>query len=509
MPNEPSLSELSNVAVDADLATGGSPRVVENNQQMLNILNQNAQFVAQNDWNKYKTFLGDLENKYKSIQDQADKQVAEADRPYLKKQATDLLKGALKDPYAIYSPEFNSKLSSLTADATSSKMANDYAQEHQKFITLNPTWNTEDNNNKVKDYLENQTLEKGGRKTFALDAPDLVDNMALFGGLKKAATKSAVTDNLLPDGTFNKVTTETTKYDDYLNQAKLSLTTPSVKKHAQSLYNSLPEEVKSQYKDVDEFWADLATKHFGSDQDIVSVTANDLTRDPAYMMKENLDFNKVKEANDNYNAQLNRDLQWKIANLKSDTSLDVAAIKAAEKKLKTDKKIAENIYTPLPQIVNSLGGYNKQAKLSDLTAPQIMAIDNDFYDFDNKKIPSKYKDYKVAVGINNQGQEIVYIYDKEGKRIDGKNATDLLTNGAAARAVTKEKGKITDIYATNLDDYKALASEAFSARGESQVAPTTQTTTEETVTVSKNGTNYPILKKDLAKAIAAGFKTVK
>jgi hypothetical protein len=138
-----------------------------------------------------------------------------------------------------------------------------------------------------------------------------------------------------------------------------------------------------------------------------------------------------------------------------------------------------------------------------------MAIDNDFYDFDNKKIPSKYKDYKVAVGINNQGQEIVYIYDKEGKRIDGKNATDLLTNGAAARAVTKEKGKITDIYATNLDDYKALASEAFSARGESQVAPTTQTTTEETVTVSKNGTNYPILKKDLAKAIAAGFKTVK
>ncbi|MEY2703359.1 MAG: hypothetical protein RLY43_1998 [Bacteroidota bacterium] len=272
MATVPSLSEIENVAIDAQRGSG-EPATIIDNSKLLDILNQNAIVAANNDWNRYNRFLTDYETRIKSAQDIMDKEVADSDREYLKKRTVDILKTALDDPYKIYSPEFNNGLAQVRADATSSKMARDFAEKNLSFLATNPTLNTEENKAKVLDYLDRQTVEKGGRKTFTLDMPNMFNRRAYFAEFRKDPTvMELINANRVDEPNQRYYKRQDTKYkrDPYLQLVASGYdATPEIQKMAKAEFEALDPSLKSQFKDPKDYWVQLGGKYFGSDKDVI------------------------------------------------------------------------------------------------------------------------------------------------------------------------------------------------------------------------------------------------
>lgn len=300
---EPTLKDIEQARIDPEIATG-QPAVVYDNSQLLDTINKNAQFKAQEDWKKYQQLLGDYQNRLQNQQDIADKPVADSDRDYLKQQSVDLFKDALSDPYKIYSPDFNNKLAGIRADAVSSKLARDYAEENAKFLVTHPEFNTDENKQKIQDYLQNQTVKDGGRKIFTLDIPDVIDTQKLFGGILKdpsVYSKESIDVPVQGGKYIENTITEKYKRQPFIDKSIALLDIPNVKKYAQARYDELPDTVKSQYPKLQDFWGNFAAKYFNSPTDIVN-TAKKLREDKNYLKDAELQLKRDKLAIDKMKA---------------------------------------------------------------------------------------------------------------------------------------------------------------------------------------------------------------
>ena len=302
---EPTLNDIERPATDPYLG-GEEPSVLNDSSETLKLINQNAQFKAQNDWKRYQQFLGDYENRVKNINDISALQISDSDRPYFKQRTVDLLKGALKDPYAIYSPEFNQKLSSLTQDATSSKMKADYDKANRLFLAQHPEWITDENKAMVTDLIQNQTLDKGGWKPYMLQPPaDTMDRMAYFNKIKMAdPVMEKVNANRVDEKAGVTYERQDTKYkrDKFIDQIKLGYDgDPRIRKIAQADFNALPQDVKSNFEDAKDYWVNFGAKHFGSYDDITEQGKEVIQGLPNFLDREKLNLGW-------YNAATSREI---------------------------------------------------------------------------------------------------------------------------------------------------------------------------------------------------------
>jgi hypothetical protein len=446
---EPTLKDIEQVNVDPQLG-GGVPSVVNDSTELTRTLNQNAQFNANNDWRKYQQFLGDYEDRLKTQQVIADKDVADSDRDYLKQQSVDIFKDALKDPYAIYSPEFNNKLAGLRAEAVSSKQARDYAEKNATFLVTHPQINTQENKDKITDFLEGQTVKDGGRKIFTLDIPNALDIEAMFGNIMKDPSiysKTSV-EAPTPTGEFTETTaTETYKRKPFIEKAVSLLSVPEVNRYAKSRYNELTDELKAQFPKLEDFWREFAAKHFNSDKDIVTVSKK---------LDPNANYLKAaKLAQDERDALRDDKTKRYIAGLR----------KYGEGK---DEKAPELPFTPLPSILANVGGYNVKKKLTDLPISQVAAINPNWVD-KNNLLNDDYKELSISVGKNKEGNYGVYVYgDKTGDNSnEGKliNESQLKSNAESWLATNAKERKGQEVYGYIYDLYsKAKGTEGKPAQ---------------------------------------------
>ena len=395
----PSLSEIESKVVDPQLGSG-QPAVVYDDSQLLNILNQNAQIKAQNDWNRYNRFLTDLQENYKNQQAIADKEVADSDREYFKKRSIEIFSKALDNPTAIYNPEFQNEVAKLRADATSSKAARDFAEKNAQFIVTSPQFNTESNKQKIDDFINKQTVEGGGRKMFLLDAPDVFDIEGHFKTLMEdPRNKTTENVNWIDPKAALRYDRSDVKYlrDPFLKSAEASYdNVPQIQRKAQELFNDLPEPLKRQIGTPKQLWGQLAAKYFGSDTD----------------------FTREGELNvDSYNAPLEREKlaqSERESKRSAQTQITVAGVKTGGK----DK--VEIPFNPYESIKQALGGANKLVNLSNLPVAQVLAIEPDAMVLEQGQwsLKPEYKNAQISIGnISEDGKEPegVLIYKKGWK----------------------------------------------------------------------------------------------
>lgn len=443
--NTPTITEIEGRNIDPELGSG-NPAVVYDDRQLLNILNQNAQFKAANDWRKYQQFLGDYEAKLKTQQDIADLAVADSDREWLKKESVSLFKDALSDPYKIYSPEFNSKLANIKANATSSKQARDFAEKNAQWIAIHPEFNTEENRAKIADFIDGQTVETGGRKFFTLDAPDVFDYIGFTGDLKKdpSVMQTINESRVSPDKSliFER---QDTKYlrDPYLRLSEVSYdTNPKVKRYAQKLFDGLSDVQKRKIGDPKALWLQLSGKAFGSDTDILQQGKEQIQPNSNYLkpqvLAEDIRHNKAGEA-------------IQRAKIDQDEKEMNARIEAAKDKLKKDG-IAELPFTPLPSILTSIGSYNKKVPLSSLPISMIAAINPNLIDEKGQlkkknENDSKTEKIEVAIGKDKDGLDKVFVYNDGSKSVVPQiNESQLKSNAESWLATAAKERKGQEVY---------------------------------------------------------------
>lgn len=447
---EPSVSEILNVNADPERGTG-EPAVVYDNSQVLNLLNQNARANQENQWRRYTRFLDDYQNRLKTRQDIAELNVADSDREYLKQQATDLFKTALDNPTAIYSPEFNNKLGQIKSDATSSKLARDFAEKNLQWMAIHPELNTEENKAKVLDYIDGQTVEGGGRATFTLDLPDIFDTQKYFGELRKDprvieminANRVDPKQELIYQRQDKKY-----KYKPFLELVKMGYdSTPQIRTKAEKDFNALPPEVKRNFEDAKDYWVNFGSKHFGSPgfDDIIEQGEEIIKPYNAPGEKAERAFKWAK---------LNEDARQ--ANMDDATKRYIAQLNDNDKGSKA--VLPELPVSPLPAIFGTIGKENTLFSVKDLPISQIAAINPAWIKKDSngkltEQITSDAEDLKISVGKNKDGNYGVYVFDEKGKRaeeFEGKiiNEDRLKSNAESWLATYAKERKGQDVYAT-------------------------------------------------------------
>lgn len=436
---EPTLKEIESARIDPEIATG-QPAVVYDNTDLLKSINQNAQFKAQNDWRKYQQFLGDYQNRLQNQQEIADKQVADADRDYLKEQSVDLFADALKDPTKIYSPEFNNKLASIRAEATSSKAARDFAEANAQFIVQHPEFNTDENKAKIDDYLHNQTVKSGGRKMFTLDVPDVFDNIKYFDTLKDQTKQTVDASYVSPDQQFIHERQDTKYgYKPFVELVKLGYeSNPKIQKRAQKDFEALPEQVKANFEDAKDYWINFGSKHFGGYDDITMQGKENITPNSNYLegakLAETIRENKDQSA-----------IGW--ANVAArNKEIDAAKAKIAK------GEAVELPFSPLPAMLTSVGEYNKKVGLSSLPISMVAAINPNWVDEkgqlrekitdeNGRKIPISKVTVSIGKSKNGDG---VYAYGVGRPTVI--NESQLKSNAESWLATTAKERKGQEVY---------------------------------------------------------------
>ena len=454
--NTPTITEIEGRNIDPELGSG-NPAVVYDDRQLLNILNQNAQFKAANDWRKYQQFLGDYEAKLKTQQDIADLAVADSDREWLKKESVSLFKDALSDPYKIYSPEFNSKLANIKANATSSKQARDFAEKNAQWIAIHPEFNTEENKAKIADFIDGQTVETGGRKFFTLDAPDVFDYIGFTGDLKKdpSVMQTINESRVSPDKSLI-YERQDTKYlrDPYLRLSEVSYdTNPKVKRYAQKLFDGLSDAQKRKIGDPKALWLQLSGKAFGSDTDILQQGKEQIQPNTNYLkpqqLAEQIRANKADEA-----------IKWGELDLKKEANKlkDKSAEAQATWLNNFVNGVVQNAINGKKEIYTGKGGNKKKLDgyEAELSNPTLALFGYETSDGENKKVnipPDK------AV-VSPDGKSITFkFYLKEKNRIKKDKAGNDLIDETKTKIVPTEEFKAR--VGKDLLGVKTLAEEIY------------------------------------------------
>lgn len=290
MAESPSLSELTNIQSDANLGTGDTGTVTNDGSNLVRLLNQTAEFKANQDREKYNTFLENLNGIYKNADDIASMDVATEDRDLLKKQVNDVLSGVYKNPKDFFqnagSPqgqELHKKLAQLRMDATESKQNKLFDAAHREYLGRNPELNTPENKSNVDNYLK---APLGKRKPFTLNLPGLYDPIALGNEINTAVKQDFATPGATADGKFT-FTEKGTRYDKdkYNKIAENMYYLPDargqqLRSTLQSRFQSLPKDIQDKYKDskdpVKDWYLELQGQYRKPDQ----VTKDDYKANP-------------------------------------------------------------------------------------------------------------------------------------------------------------------------------------------------------------------------------------
>lgn len=314
MANEPTLSEITNITVDPERGTGQPATLFPDKSKLVDQLHQSAQFKAQNDWNKYTTFLGNLKDIYKDIGDISKEPVLTQDRPELIQRQAEIFKKIADDPKAFLGGgksffDIQGDLAKLRTDATESK-ANKIAYDaHKLMLEQTPSMASKKNLQILNDYTDNQKL--GSRKLPALEMPTIIDYTKLFNDTIKGATQdqsaSEVVDalgNPTQDGEYIETTAgKLIKKDRFLNNWDALLDVEHdeyghpLKDQQQEQYDELIKknpELKKQWATLKDYWHWQGEQKFGATSDIESDKKTTLAANPNYKVGEQLKIEKEK-----------------------------------------------------------------------------------------------------------------------------------------------------------------------------------------------------------------------
>jgi len=177
------LSELTNINPEVP-----NPPVIDNSH-VVNELNQNGRFQAENTWRKYNSFLENKKDLFKNIGDIQNLDTLAEDNPVLKKQAADVLADILKDPSAVMGgrgyDEIQGKIAKYRSDAMASKQANLDLKANKMFLDRNPELYTDENKAAIQSEIAKPI---NARKSVMLQMPTILDTKNVFEGLVKDAT---------------------------------------------------------------------------------------------------------------------------------------------------------------------------------------------------------------------------------------------------------------------------------------------------------------------------------
>jgi len=252
---EPTLSEIVNMKVDGEVATG-TPAVVYNSKDLIANLNSAAQYKAENDWRKYNMFMGNLKEVYKDLNEIAKQPVLTEDREALKQKMADIVKGISSDPHGFFGggqkyQETLANIAALQGEATESKQNSLYDTAHRQYFYANPELDTPENR-AMLDGFRGQKL--GTRQPYLLKLPSIFDAKTIADQLAIATKDAGFKEFVTPDQKFLQKDTWV-KYDPNIWNEKASQFYKmqdkkggSISAAATEAFNKLPQYLKDSYK---------------------------------------------------------------------------------------------------------------------------------------------------------------------------------------------------------------------------------------------------------------------
>ncbi len=303
----PSLGELASAGQSG--APVAASAAISTNDLVQN-LNQNARFKAQNDWNKYLNFQDNLKDAYANAAAVEQMDVLSTDKPELQKDAKNLYSFIAKNPDAFsgknqeLAGEMQAMYGNLISKATLSKQDNLFDKANRGYLVQNNELNT-DENKKVIDEFAAKPL--GTRKAYNLNLPTILDINAYTKGIldSPSVKTSFATSEVTPDNQFI-IEKEGTKYDrkSFIDKFAEGLNVESdkyghsIKGYVKDLYKTVPDEVKQMIpgKTEDEkltnFWKMQGEKMFNSPDDITETKKENRQANPNYLKPEKLQLDK-------------------------------------------------------------------------------------------------------------------------------------------------------------------------------------------------------------------------
>lgn len=308
MPDStPSLGEILNFQVDPDLG-GGAPNIVFDNRQLLQTVNDNARYQAENSWRKYGTFQKALADTFQNIADVSGLEVATQDREQLDAERKDLLDSIWKNPKEFFGSgnmvkraEIEAKLSKYKSAATESKLNRTFDMAHRQFINQNPELNTDENKETIDSYWQ-QPL--GQRKSYNLNMPTVFDYGAFSKGIygSPGVSVTELKNEYTPDKKFIDEYEETTlKRDQFINRWMTGLMANdkyghSLKTYADQQFKKLSADEKKRLgvSTPEEFWKVFGEQTFGSANDITTRQKGKRVANP-YALEQQQASNRLVE----------------------------------------------------------------------------------------------------------------------------------------------------------------------------------------------------------------------
>lgn len=325
---EPSLSELTNINPEVP-----APPVIDN-REVVDNLNQNARYHAENVHRQYNEFLQNKNDLFKNLGDLQSLDVAPQDRPELNKQAADIFGEILKDPSVAMGgkgyDEIQAKLGTLRQNSVLSKQNKLDYDSDKLFMNKVPELYTDENQKKLQDNF-NKPL--GSRNSVQLALPTILDEKALFEGVLKDATHT-YTDNVLDNGqhyieTGNEVNPKAIQgmMATALSGAKDKFG-HSIRGAVEDNYNRLPDNIKTQYDKnggVEKYWQDRVKQYTDAYLPEGSYTptqqgnyrfGKNRVKDASYLEEAKLAQKTAQDAEENKIKRAELSLKWEELNVK-------------------------------------------------------------------------------------------------------------------------------------------------------------------------------------------------
>jgi hypothetical protein len=359
----PSLGELSNINVDPERGTGTPAVVFTGGQEMVNNLNQNARFEADNDMKKYQLFQNNLKEAYARGDAIAATDVAPQDREAIQKRLADVMGEIGKNPKDFFKGGANATklteaLQKVQIDANKSKQDRIYDIAHRDFLERNPNLQTDENKKRIEDF-SNKSLED--RKPFILEMPPVVD----IGKLKDDIIGSdGVTTTGIgarpygTDGKFNQTyETKSVKYEPFKQKWNLAIDLhPEIKRYAQNLFSKLPPEQQKQ-TNVSDYWSALGDRAFGQKGDYNSESNGKLVANP-FALEADKNKDKLEQIKASTKPQLLRAYDYhRLTNAKLQGLKDEKARDAEVKNIWINNvKEQKELVTPMGAVTNGTQG---------------------------------------------------------------------------------------------------------------------------------------------------------
>jgi len=275
----PSLGEILSVRPEPNVATG-TPAVVIDNSRTVDLLNQNARFKAQNDWNKYLNFQNNFKESLKDLSTIQGLETLSEDKPALKQKATEIYDVILKNPDAFSGKnpqayaQIEKAVGELYATSTASKQDNAYDLAHREYINRNPELNTDENKSTIDSFRK---APLGKRTPYLLNMPTifdtgkysqdaLVNSTTPFAGQPQlVGANGEPGDQFIREFSGKKLSKN--QFLDYWNGG-LDIQTDkfghSIKGAVVDMFKQLPSQQQSQYKDYKDWWAKQGEAKFNS-----------------------------------------------------------------------------------------------------------------------------------------------------------------------------------------------------------------------------------------------------